>query len=59
MRGEAVEDDPQAELVGVLRIVGGAVGGARGGADPGGQRVFQVRDPNGVIIELLDWKAAG
>jgi uncharacterized glyoxalase superfamily protein PhnB len=24
-----------------------------------GERAFQVRDPNGVIIELLDWKAAG
>jgi hypothetical protein len=23
-----------------------------------GERAFQVRDPNGVIIELLDWKAA-
>jgi len=22
-----------------------------------GQRAFQVRDPNGVIIELLDWNA--
>ena len=22
------------------------------------ERAFQVRDPNGVIIELLDWKAA-
>jgi catechol 2,3-dioxygenase-like lactoylglutathione lyase family enzyme len=22
-----------------------------------GERAFQVRDPNGVIIELLDWKA--
>ena len=21
-----------------------------------GQRAFQVRDPNGVVIELLDWK---
>jgi catechol 2,3-dioxygenase-like lactoylglutathione lyase family enzyme len=24
-----------------------------------GERAFQVRDPNGVIVELLDWKAAG
>jgi uncharacterized glyoxalase superfamily protein PhnB len=24
-----------------------------------GERAFQVRDPNGVIIELLDWNAAG
>ena len=23
-----------------------------------GERAFQVRDPNGVIVELLDWKAA-
>jgi len=23
-----------------------------------GERAFQVRDPNGVIGELLDWKAA-
>ena len=23
-----------------------------------GERAFQVRDPNGVIIELLDWNAA-
>jgi catechol 2,3-dioxygenase-like lactoylglutathione lyase family enzyme len=23
-----------------------------------GERAFQVRDPNGVVIELLDWKAA-
>lgn len=23
-----------------------------------GERAFQVRDPNGVIIELLDWKAS-
>ena len=23
-----------------------------------GERAFQVRDPNGIIIELLDWKAA-
>ncbi len=22
-----------------------------------GERAFQVRDPNGVIVELLDWKA--
>jgi uncharacterized glyoxalase superfamily protein PhnB len=22
-----------------------------------GERAFQVRDPNGVIIELLDWNA--
>src|SRR5215467_6648958 len=24
-----------------------------------GERAFQVRDPNGVIIELLDWNAPG
>ena len=24
-----------------------------------GERAFQVRDPNGVIVELLDWKAPG
>jgi hypothetical protein len=30
---------------------------ARRGARAG-ERAFQVRDPNGVIIELLDWKAA-
>lgn len=24
-----------------------------------GERAFQVRDPNGVIVELLDWNAAG
>lgn len=23
-----------------------------------GERAFQVRDPNGVVIELLDWKAS-
>jgi len=23
-----------------------------------GERAFQVRDPNGVIVELLDWNAA-
>ncbi len=23
-----------------------------------GERVFQVRDPNGVIVQLLDWNAA-
>jgi hypothetical protein len=22
-----------------------------------GQRAFQVRDPNGIIIEFLDWSA--
>ena len=22
-----------------------------------GERAFQVRDPNGVIVELLDWNA--
>jgi uncharacterized glyoxalase superfamily protein PhnB len=24
--------------------------------DPWGERAFQVRDPNGVIVQLLDWK---
>ena len=24
-----------------------------------GERAFQVRDPNGVIVELLDWNAPG
>lgn len=24
-----------------------------------GERAFQVRDPNGVIIQLVDWNAAG
>ncbi|HEY3501882.1 MAG TPA: VOC family protein [Actinocatenispora sp.] len=24
-----------------------------------GERAFQVRDPNGVIIQLVDWKGAG
>ena len=24
-----------------------------------GERAFQVRDPNGVIVELLDWNASG
>jgi hypothetical protein len=23
-----------------------------------GERAFQVRDPNGVIVELVDWKGA-
>lgn len=23
-----------------------------------GERAFQVRDPNGVIVQLMDWKAA-
>ena len=23
-----------------------------------GERAFQVRDPNGVIIQLVDWKAS-
>jgi uncharacterized glyoxalase superfamily protein PhnB len=26
-------------------------------AEEWGERAFQVRDPNGVIIELLDWNA--
>jgi uncharacterized glyoxalase superfamily protein PhnB len=26
-------------------------------AEEWGERAFQVRDPNGVIVELLDWKA--
>jgi len=26
--------------------------------DEWGERAFQVRDPNGVIVQLLDWKAA-
>jgi len=24
-----------------------------------GERAFQVRDPNGVIVQLLDWNGAG
>nr|WP_202447851.1 VOC family protein [Streptomyces sp. SID5468] len=24
-----------------------------------GERAFQVRDPNGVIVQLMDWKGAG
>lgn len=24
-----------------------------------GERAFQVRDPNGVIVQLVDWKGAG
>jgi uncharacterized glyoxalase superfamily protein PhnB len=24
-----------------------------------GERAFQVRDPNGVVIQLLDWNAPG
>jgi uncharacterized glyoxalase superfamily protein PhnB len=24
-----------------------------------GERAFQVRDPNGVIVQLVDWNAAG
>jgi len=24
-----------------------------------GERAFQVRDPNGVVIQLLDWNASG
>ncbi|MBO0703715.1 MAG: VOC family protein [Candidatus Dormibacteraeota bacterium] len=27
--------------------------------EPWGERAFQVRDPNGVIIELVDWLGAG
>jgi uncharacterized glyoxalase superfamily protein PhnB len=27
-------------------------------AEDWGQRGFQVRDPNGVIVELVDWNAA-
>jgi len=23
-----------------------------------GERAFQVRDPNGVIVQLVDWKGA-
>jgi hypothetical protein len=58
-RGEAVDHGPQAEFPGVPGAVGGAVRGARRGPDPGRQRerAFQVRDPNGVIVELLDWNA--
>ena len=26
-------------------------------SDAWGERAFQVRDPNGVIVELLDWNA--
>jgi uncharacterized glyoxalase superfamily protein PhnB len=26
-------------------------------AEPWGERAFQVTDPNGVIVELLDWNA--
>jgi len=26
--------------------------------EPWGERAFQVTDPNGVIIQLLDWNAA-
>jgi hypothetical protein len=28
------------------------------GTEEWGQRAFQVRDPNGVIIELVDWNGA-
>jgi uncharacterized glyoxalase superfamily protein PhnB len=24
-----------------------------------GERAFQVRDPNGVIVQLVDWKGSG
>jgi uncharacterized glyoxalase superfamily protein PhnB len=24
-----------------------------------GERAFQVRDPNGVVVQLVDWKGAG
>ncbi|MGH3765977.1 MAG: VOC family protein [Pseudonocardiaceae bacterium] len=27
-------------------------------AEEWGERAFQVRDPNGVIVQLVDWKAA-
>lgn len=27
-------------------------------SEPWGERAFQVRDPNGVIIQLLDWNGA-
>ncbi|SDG73570.1 Uncharacterized conserved protein PhnB, glyoxalase superfamily [Sinosporangium album] len=27
--------------------------------DAWGERAFQVRDPNGVIVQLLDWNGAG
>jgi uncharacterized glyoxalase superfamily protein PhnB len=27
--------------------------------EPWGERAFQVRDPNGVIVQLVDWKGAG
>jgi len=27
--------------------------------EPWGERAFQVRDPNGVIVELVDWEGAG
>ena len=26
--------------------------------EPWGERAFQVRDPNGVIVQLVDWNAA-
>jgi uncharacterized glyoxalase superfamily protein PhnB len=26
--------------------------------EPWGERAFQVRDPNGIIVELVDWKGA-
>jgi len=26
--------------------------------DEWGERAFQVRDPNGVIVQLVDWNAA-
>jgi len=26
--------------------------------EPWGERAFQVTDPNGVIVQLLDWNAA-
>ncbi|MFF3767503.1 VOC family protein [Streptomyces sp. NPDC001922] len=27
--------------------------------EPWGERLFQVTDPNGVVVELLDWNASG
>jgi catechol 2,3-dioxygenase-like lactoylglutathione lyase family enzyme len=27
--------------------------------EPWGERAFQVRDPNGVIVQLVDWGATG
>lgn len=27
--------------------------------EPWGERAFQVTDPNGIIVQLVDWKGAG